>query len=150
MSIPAFDDHGLLPVGVHDATLAEIESRFCWNAHRQALWRDFLAFWTDHVTKLSPAVRVWIDGSFSRSKPCPSDVDVVLDCTDATQETFAQVMIVWLNRVEMKTRYHVDVWPRHPTITNDLSRYFQYIGEKAAAELTLDPKHPKGIVKVQP
>lgn len=148
--LPKFDDHGLLPPGEWPSTLDEVRDRFCWNDHRRMLWTGLIEFLRDVYDIEQLGVPVWVDGSFTRSKELPSDIDIVLDCTRSTDAVLGKVIAVFLNRVEMKRRYHVDVWPRHPKIANDLSQYFQYVGEKAAAELTIDPKHPKGIVKVQP
>ena len=44
MPIPAFDKYGLLPAGVHDCTLADVQSQLCWNSHRVTLSQLFQAF----------------------------------------------------------------------------------------------------------
>lgn len=36
-------------------------------------------------------------------------------------------------------------WTRHPVIPNDLVLFFQYLGDKAAAELRMDHKIPRGF-----
>ena len=78
--IPALDQHGLLPVGIHDCTLAEAEARFGRfqeSEHRPRLWADFTAFLRE--VKMSGIVEsVWLDGSFVTSKSAPNDVDLIL------------------------------------------------------------------------
>jgi hypothetical protein len=81
----------------------------------------------------------------------PSDIDVVMDFTgfDARDEIM-KFLELRFRHDEIKAAYHVDVWPRHPMIPADLAAYFQYVGDKCAAELCIDVKHPKGILRVRP
>jgi hypothetical protein len=55
-----------------------------------------------------------------------------------------------MERATLKSRYHVDVGPRHPALPRDLAAFFQYVGDKAAAELQLPRTHPKGILRIVP
>ena len=36
--IPSLSKHGVLPTGIHAATMAEIETRFATDDHRRKLW----------------------------------------------------------------------------------------------------------------
>jgi len=47
--IPSLDAHGLLPAGVHDYTLMEIEAVFAGNAHRRRLYRGFASCFKDEL-----------------------------------------------------------------------------------------------------
>lgn len=143
------DDNGLLPPGVWNCSLAEVSERFATTPHRQGLWDGLLKFLEDEVRPLG-SLPVWIDGSFTRAKPFPEDIDVVLDFSAADLTKAAYHIVSFRARHdELKERYHVDVWTRHPAIENDLVAFFQYAGEKCAAELRVDRKHPKGILRVQ-
>jgi hypothetical protein len=148
--IPPFDDNGLLPQGVFDCSLPEVALRFCWNVHRSTLWLGLESFLADHVTSLPTNPVFWIYGSFVRSKEAPSDNDLVVDVTGAADDVLRSVIGWHLNHDKIKETYHVDMWPRHPRIPRDLTAFFQYAGDKCAAELHIDPKWPKGILRVQP
>lgn len=146
--IPPFDEHGLLPPGEWPCTLADIEDRLCWNPHRSQMLtglRQFLA------TEWRYPGKIYVDGSFVRSKPLPADMDVVIDLTDeaaSATTALAQAMLICLQRERLRRVYTVDIWVRHPQLPRDLVAFFQYLGTKAEAELRLPAKHPKGILRI--
>jgi hypothetical protein len=147
--IPAADDHGLLPKGVWDCTLGEIESVFAWNLHRQGLVMGLRRFLAEQWAPLGIACPIYVDGSFVRGKSAPSDVDIVLDLTDVSGVApIAAAMAIRLQHDAIKATYTVDVWVRHPDLPRDLAAFFQYLGTKGAADLRLDSKHPKGILRL--
>ena len=75
--IPTFDEHGLLPLGLHEATIPEIRSALGFTERRERL-----------IDGLERFVRIWsesgfleysvIDGSFATAKPEPGDIDMLL------------------------------------------------------------------------
>lgn len=71
--IPDFDEDGNLPVGVHDATVEEISSRFGTNAHRRKQLSGFLLAIED--LKKAGCLTVFLDGSFVTRKSEPNDYD---------------------------------------------------------------------------
>lgn len=151
MAIPQFDDLGLLPPGVVDATLEEIAEMFCWNDHRRSLWDSFLRFVEVEYRSNKLTFPLWIDGSFVRSKAVPSDIDVVMDLVGVDDRAALLAAYgVRLKHDEIKRSYGVDLWVKHPAIPNDLTSFFQYVGDKCAAEKQIDPKHPKGILRTWP
>lgn len=150
MPIPALDGNGLLPVGVHECTMAEIEQAFCWNAHRVALYQGLLDFLTQRWTPLGISAPLWINGSFTRKKDTPEDIDLVADVSHVPAADMMPVILLHYANASNKADYHVDFWFKHPMLPNDLTSFFQYTGLKAGAELSLDAKHPKGILKVTP
>ena len=82
MSIPQFDQHGDLPVGLHAATLEEVVERFGQGTHqRQAVAQRLL-----RIHELARATggiqRFILFGSFVTAKPTPNDVDIVLVMRD--------------------------------------------------------------------
>lgn len=149
--IPPLDGNGLLPPGAWDCTLDDACERFCWNDYRRGLWTGLLAFLDNELRPVGVAVTLWIDGSFVRSKPLPSDIDLVVDLTELAPPELAWriALPLRLRHDALKAQYHVDVWPRHPDLPNDIARFFQYVGDKAAAELNLEPTDPKGILRVR-
>lgn len=151
MPIPQFDHHGLLPEGIWDCTLDEIELIFCMNAHRQDIFDGLKRFlnteWLPHGIEAS----ILIDGSFVRNKQFPADVDIVIDISSSNDpQVLSLAMALRLRHSELKRNYNVDLWVKHPLIPNDLVAFFQYVGVKAAAELSLVPTDPKGILRIQP
>jgi hypothetical protein len=41
MPIPAFNEYGLLPAGIHDCTTDEVQHFFCFNDVRVQIWMGF-------------------------------------------------------------------------------------------------------------
>ncbi|HEX5104318.1 MAG TPA: hypothetical protein VFV87_10935 [Pirellulaceae bacterium] len=80
MPIPALNEHGLLPPGTHDCTLAEIEARFgqFQRSDRRCVLFSRLASFIREVGKVEFAIAVVIDGSFVTAKDEPNDIDLVL------------------------------------------------------------------------
>ena len=78
--IPDFDDDGLLPDGLHDCSLIEVEShfgRFQSSDRRPRLWQKLTEFLRE--AKGSGLVEmVVLDGSFVTDNPTPNDVDLIV------------------------------------------------------------------------
>ncbi|HVS38142.1 MAG TPA: hypothetical protein VMS17_21465 [Gemmataceae bacterium] len=75
--IPAFNDDGYLPAGVHRATLDEVAARF----GQQSEWRRVRAQslgWLVDLARRAGALRLIVNGSFTTDRPEPNDVDCVL------------------------------------------------------------------------
>ncbi len=80
MPIPALNEHGLLPAGIHDCTLDELKSRFGSfqiSDRRNQLFRRFERFVADTQAAQFPQ-SLLIDGSFVTGEPTPNDIDLVL------------------------------------------------------------------------
>ena len=80
MPIPEFNEHGLLPEGIHDCTVEELENRFGnfqGSDRRPQLWAKFRDFIRE--AKASGVVEtILVNGSFVTTKPDPNDIDLVL------------------------------------------------------------------------
>ena len=77
MPIPSLDTDGLLPSGLHRATLGEILERFSTGSEL----RRELGTRLDQIVALARHVRarrMLVDGSFVTSKLDPGDLDVVI------------------------------------------------------------------------
>lgn len=86
MTLPAWNEAGLLPPGIHRAELADLHERFVLDApHREEreLLYSALAIHMKIVQTIIPAGLAWIDGSFCQCwhEP-PDDVDVVIRPSD--------------------------------------------------------------------
>ncbi|MCG8985865.1 hypothetical protein MI467_03310 [Delftia acidovorans] len=151
MAIPEFDQYGMLPVGQHDCSLQEIEERFCWNPHRQMLFDGLKSFLALRWGPLKIDADLWVDGSFTRRKEMPNDIDVVVDISHIPVDKTMPAVLLHLQNTSNKQNFYVDFWLKHPQLAeNDLVGFFQYTGLKAGAELNLDSKKPKGILRVSP
>jgi hypothetical protein len=122
MPIPPFDNNGLLPPGIFDCTLEEIQAVYCSNPHRQTLFDGLMSFLQSEWYPHNIALPIFIDGSFVRNKPLPSDVDIVIDLTDQNDQVIGVGIALHFRRDELKDLYSVDVWPKHPKLGNDLGK----------------------------
>ncbi|HET6882468.1 MAG TPA: hypothetical protein VFI31_20040 [Pirellulales bacterium] len=82
MALPAFNDDGDLPPGVHRATLREVLERFGGGSmNRQAVGERL-----DRIYRLAQSTgqvaRFVVFGSFVTDEPNPNDVDVVMVMED--------------------------------------------------------------------
>lgn len=149
MPIPPFNPTGLLPAGIHPCTLAEIQSVFCKSTRRTFLYGEMTRFLTVELPLLRAVGAVYVDGSFVRTKPDPDDVDLVIDISNGSDpEFFESFYKISTSHEAWKQSYSLDVWPYHPMLPKNLVSFFQYAGEKAAAELNINRKDPKGILRL--
>ncbi len=75
--IPAFDDSGYLPAGIHAATFVEIEARFGRTSELRKVQMESVA-WMIDLAKRAGVERIVLNGSFITDKLEPNDVDCVL------------------------------------------------------------------------
>src|SRR5579871_4142680 len=79
MPIPDLDENGLLPAGIHDCTVQEMEERFGRvrvNSHRHELFAKLQAY-IEELRASSLALYVVVDGSFATEKARPNDIDII-------------------------------------------------------------------------
>jgi hypothetical protein len=80
MPIPALNEHGVLPAGIHDCTLAEIEERFGQfqrSDRRCRLFAGLTAFLAE-AGKVEFITAVIVDGSFVTDEHSPNDIDLIV------------------------------------------------------------------------
>ncbi len=78
--IPLFNEHGLLPDGIHDCTLDDAAARFGGfqsSDRRPLLWTRFTEF-AREAKACGLVEAVLVDGSFVTADSSPNDIDVVL------------------------------------------------------------------------
>lgn len=153
MPIPPLDSRGLLPEGVHRASLEDVPVQFCCNPYRWHLWDDVLRG-LDTLCALAhdpplPALSLVLGGSFFSDKPDPADIEVTLVLPAGTP---AEVCWLWtLRQVRLhptlKTENRMDYYVTLPG-HNDFARFFQYVGPKTAAVKRLLPMDLRGVVEV--
>src|SRR5690349_15300947 len=77
--IPPFDEDGLLPAGIHEATWEEFEARFGFHPQRRALLLGMRA--AMDALKEAGCRTVYINGSFVTAKEEPADYDACFNKT---------------------------------------------------------------------
>ena len=75
--IPAFNEYGYLPAGLHGATLDEIAARFGQQTELRRVQMESLR-WLSDLAKRAGVERLVINGSFATDVAEPNDVDCVL------------------------------------------------------------------------
>ena len=102
--IPDLTADGLLPKGVHPATLEEVIERFGGNEQRRKLLKGL----TEALILLRSAGcrRVFINGSFVTSKQRPNDIDVCWDIAGVDPDALDPVFFDFDNgRAAQKARF---------------------------------------------
>jgi hypothetical protein len=77
LMIPPFDESGLLPAGVHRATLAEIAARFGSISELRRVQMESVGWMVDAAVRAGVR-RIVLNGSFATNTMEPNDVDCVL------------------------------------------------------------------------
>lgn len=75
---PEFDEQGDLPVGIHQATLAEVIEHFGQSNFRRAIIAQRLTRIYDLAQSTGQVARFIVYGSFITAKPFPNDVDIFM------------------------------------------------------------------------
>ena len=112
--IPDFVDIGgpwkVLPPGVHNTTLEEVETRFATSVHRKHLFSGF----RDGVIALRKAGcrKIFLDGSFVTEKSVPGDFDVCWDSTGVDPAKLDPILLDFSNRrKKQKGCFHGEFFP---------------------------------------
>ena len=147
MPIPALDSHGLLPIGIHDCTLNEIEQMLAGNRHRKRLFRNLAKCIAVEIRPLF-SEPLFVNGSFATSAEEPNDVDVALDLRHASRAVLASgLRFKHFHGRRLHSEYRVDFLVNLPG-GEDFSVFFQGIRAKTAHSLGLAPSHRKGILRI--
>jgi hypothetical protein len=145
--LPELTAGGLLPVGVHRCTLAEVHEMFVQKRsardEREALWQEFVPH-LNQIESYLPVDRYWVDGSFvtdceSRRGRPPADIDLVvlvpgrsLNALAPTEQ--ARVEALFTRQGEgrkcVKPRPGVDAYPV-PVVAEGDQRYHTYAALRA-------------------
>jgi hypothetical protein len=89
MPLPAFNDQGDLPPGVHRATLTEVAERFGRGTPQRQLVTGRLKRIYELAQNTGQLSRCVVFGSYVTAKPAPNDVDIILVMQDDFREPAA-------------------------------------------------------------
>jgi hypothetical protein len=155
--LPPLDQRGLLPIGVHIASISEIEVAFAINSPRQHLLAEFRLFLRERLVAVAADLDLFMCGSYLTDKAMPEDVDCMVPIPVTMIATHTNLMAL-LNDGRTTTvkgaiwdQYRVHIWPNITGIPGvpDFAAFFQYVGHKSAAMKNLNATDRRGIVKVE-
>ena len=80
MAIPALDEDGFLPQGIHDGLLTEVEERFgrFQGSDQRCKLFEKLVVLIRQARQSGLVVQMILDGSFVTDKDLPGDIDLIL------------------------------------------------------------------------
>ena len=140
---------GLLPVGIHDATLDEIQAAFGnQNDARITHFNNLRAYCEELAVFGSLIKGIFVDGSFVTSKPVPGYIDIVVvhDEDDFPMlDEHANAEFLYEDRAS--ELYNFDLFVDVDADT--MVKFFQSVSTDFALEHGLAAGHPKGIIRVQ-
>jgi hypothetical protein len=120
-----FNDRHLLPPGVHDAALEEIERELALSNRRRTLF-DNLKQYIGVVRLTGWVCQILVDGSFVMpSVGEPNDIDIILVLPtdwDMTRTDFKAYEYNVLDKRHTRSVYKIEVYPVLPD--SDRHRYF--------------------------
>lgn len=110
MAIPAFEENGNLPMGIHTATWQEVEEFLGFNQRRRELLSGLMR--ACQALKLAGCRRIYIDGSFATSKEYPGDFDACWEDDEVDYERLDPVLQDFSHsRAAQKAKYGGELFP---------------------------------------
>lgn len=140
--IPEFTAGGLLPRGIHSATLDEVRERFGGNAKREQLLTGLVE--ALRLLKAAGCRRVYINGSFVTAKEQPNDVDVCWDIEGVDADALDAVFFDFADgRAAQKARFGCEFFPTQVTegVTGRAFPDFFQVDKQTG--------EPKGIIELK-
>ena len=140
--IPAFENTGNLPVGVHTATLEQIKETFGTNTKREWLYNNLT-----EIIKLAKSTgkleRVIIWGSFVSAKNFPNDIDLlILMSPDFVTDELPPNIKKVFNHEEGKLAFRADIfWAKTSMAYEILNTWIE------GCQITREKDH-RGIIEV--
>lgn len=146
MPIPEFNQHGLLPEGIHDCELDELRLRFGsfqTTDRRVILFQKLLQLIQD-LQQSGVCESVIVDGSFTTDTPLPNDIDIII-VFPVGHELGAELTFFQYNasnKSRLRKRYGFDVFP----VVNEslaFERQVRFFGQ-----VKFDPDLRKGMLRI--
>ncbi|HJQ32857.1 MAG TPA: hypothetical protein VJ866_11785 [Pyrinomonadaceae bacterium] len=140
--IPAFTAYGLLPQGIHSATMEEVFKRFGGNERREQLLRGLVE--SLRLLRTAGCRRVYINGSFVTAKESPNDIDVCWDIEGVDADALDPVFFDFSDgRAAQKARFGAEFFPAQVPegVTGRAFLDFFQVDRQTG--------EPKGIIKLE-
>mgnify|MGYP001582752264 FL=1 len=139
--LPPFEDTGLLPAGVHNATWKEMIARFGTTPRRRRLLSGLKR--ALNSLRAAGCLRVYIDGSFVTAKRNPGDFDACWDLDGVHPELLDPVLLTFdSGRATQKAKYYGELFPAQMSEGVSGLTYLEFF------QLNRETGDPKGIVAV--
>jgi hypothetical protein len=149
MPIPAFDRFGLLPGGIHECTIKEVEVDLAWNDDRRRLTaqlQEFIAVELEPRFAVVPPVV--LDGSYVSKKASPSNINLVLELSNLPDADQWQGQMLFQERAELFRSYQIDMLPGLKGLQQDFVDLLQTLRPQTAFEKGLHHGHRKGVLRL--
>ena len=134
--IPPFDQHGNLPAGIHVANIAEIRTRFAYNAKRKALFVQLQKVLS--VLRANNCPEAHLNASYITSKKDPGDYDLCWEPTGIKASN--EIRNLLKNPDLLKEQFLGDIFPRIPQPPYDLDHVTSW-------QMDIEG-NAKGIIKI--
>ncbi len=139
--IPAYDENGNLPPGIHEASWSELEQTFAGSPHRAGLLsglREALLLLRDAGCRIA-----YIDGSFATSKEEPGDFDCCWDPEGVDVDRLDPVFYDFSDdRRAQKERFGGELFPANAGADQTGTRFIDFF------QRNRDSDQRKGIIKI--
>jgi len=149
MPIPTFDRFGLLPGGIHECTIEEVEVNLAWNDERRrltALLQEFIAVeLTPRFTVVPPVV---LDGSYVSQKASPSNINLVLELSHLSDEEQWEGQVLFQRTADLFRLYQIEMLPGLKSLKQDFVDLLQTLRPQTAFEKGLHHGHRKGVLRL--
>jgi len=148
VAIPDLDAEGLLPAGVHDCTLDEVEERFgqFQRSDRRVRLVAELRKYCAELRDVAIARFLVVDGSFVTAKEEPGDIDILLAVradADLSQD-FGPFEYNAISKRKVRRRYPFDLL----VAPESTSAYEEYVA--LFSQVRDRPSLRKGLLRVTP
>jgi hypothetical protein len=143
--IPELIDIGasakVLPLGIHEATLAEVEEHFATNEKRKRLFRGLVK--ACKSLRIAGCSTIYLDGSYVTGKEFPNDYDVCWNPINVDVKKLDPTFLDFSNeRKKQKSKYGGEFFPS--SARADGSRLFiQYF------QIDKETGVKKGVIRIK-
>ena len=157
MALPSLTEYGLLPDGIHDCSMADVETLFASTGSSQRCRELFgrLGEFLQELRLAGWASEVIIDGSFVMSVVGQSnDLDLVLvlpkDWDLRAEVRPFEYDLISSRRARRRFGFDVFAVPSASVAERNWITFFSGVGRKWVHELSLSPGTRKGLLRVRP
>ena len=144
MPIPAFDEFGLLPDGIHDCTLNNIRTRFGSFDRTDQRPRLFakLSEFASAARTIQIVRGLLVDGSFVTAKSAPNDIDLIVAAGHDFSAELTPSEYSVLSKLRVHRQFGFDLLVARENSV-ELRRWVDFF-----AQVRVAPERRKGILRL--
>lgn len=153
MSLPGLAEGGVLPAGIHDCTIEEVQAAFAQSEGRVILWNLFEGFLERLNDTLQIPFTIYLDGSFITDWESCCDIDVVIEAREF--EVHHANVLKMLCNDQIRAEFHEDFSVLIHVVVpgffaRDYRQWFQRVKTEDAWRFGMDERlMKKGIVRLR-